>query len=463
MPLERHKREGYRCSVKANEQEPVTIRPGHAASSPCRGTWWRPRPVRRGDVVTSGATAPRYAAAMLEGITVLDLTQYFAGPSATRLLAELGADVIKVELAPGGDPSRVLPFGRDGRSGYYVQQNRGKRAICVDFARPESWELLARLAGQVDVVVENFGPGVLERRGLDYAALSSRHPRLVMASISAFGREGPWSHKVGYDQVAQAVSGLMALTGEPDGAPLFAGLPVADGSSGIHAFAGLGWAMYHRERTGRGQHVDIAMVDSLFCWHVFAVQANTLTGGTFRQERTGGHSMAAAPSGVFRGPVGWIVVLVLDRQWPGFCAAVGRPELVDDPRYGTAADRVARRDELNRLLEDWLAAFPTDEEAIAALDRHRIPAAPVLRPEQSFDHEYYRHRDLIVRVPDPVLGPVDVPGMPIRFGDRPAGDPIRAPLLGEHNEAVLGELLGLGSGEVARLVADGILHAATDR
>ena len=185
---------------------------------------------------------------MLDGITVLDLTQYFAGPSATRLLAELGADVIKVELAPGGDPSRILPVGREGRSGYYVQQNRGKRAICVDFANPEAWALLRRLAGKVDVVVENFGPGVLEKRGLDYASLSEAHPRLIMASISAFGRQGPWSHKVGYDQVAQAVSGLMALTGEPDGPPLFAGIPVADGSSGIHAFAGLGWAMYHRER-----------------------------------------------------------------------------------------------------------------------------------------------------------------------------------------------------------------------
>ncbi|MGD9754723.1 MAG: CoA transferase, partial [Acidimicrobiia bacterium] len=143
---------------------------------------------------------------MLDGVTVLDLTQYFAGPWCSRLLAELGADVIKVELAPGGDPSRILPISREGRSGYYVQQNRGKRAICVDFDRPESWALLRRLAGEVDIVVENFGPGVLERRGLDHASLSAEHPRLIMASISAFGRQGPWSHKVGYDQVAQAVS-----------------------------------------------------------------------------------------------------------------------------------------------------------------------------------------------------------------------------------------------------------------
>lgn len=400
---------------------------------------------------------------MLEGIKVLDLTQYFAGPSATRLLAELGADVIKVELAPGGDPSRILPFGRDGRSGYYVQQNRGKRAICVDFGRPESWALLADLAGEVDIVVENFGPGVLEKRGLDYGTLSARYPKLVMASISAFGRTGPWSHKVGYDQVAQAVSGLMALTGEPEGSPLFAGIPVADGSSGVHAFAALGWAMFHRERTGRGQHLDISMVDSLFCWHVFAIQGHSMTAGEYRQHRTGSQAPSAAPSGVFKGPEGWIVVLVLDRQWPKFCEAIGRPELVDDPRYATAADRLARRAEVNKLLEDWMAGFDSDAAVVAALDAHRVPAAPVLRPEESFDHEYYRHRELIVRVPDPILGEVDVPGLPIKFSDLPRRDPVAAPLLGQHNQAVLSELLGMDGAEVSRLVDSGVLFAATDR
>ena len=400
---------------------------------------------------------------MLDGIKVLDLTQYFAGPSATRLLAEMGADVIKVELAPGGDPSRFLPVGRDGRSGYYVQQNRGKRAICVDFDQPESWSLLRKLAAKVDIVVENFGPGVLERRGLDYASLSVDNPRLIMASISAFGRQGPWSHKVGFDQVAQAVSGLMALTGEPDGTPLFAGIPVADGSSGIHAFAGLGWAMFHRDRTGRGQHLDISMVDSLFCWHVFAVQGHSLTNGEYRQQRTGSQSLAAAPSGVFKGPQGWIVVLVLDRQWPKFCEAIGRPEVEHDPRYATAHERVSRRDEVNAMLESWMATFATDEEVISALDRHRVPAAPVLGAEDAFDHEYYRHRELIVTVSDPILGDVTVPGMPLKFGDLAKQPPVPAPLLGQHNDAVLAELLGLGANDVAELIEAGILHAATDR
>jgi len=205
------------------------------------------------------------------------------------------------------------------------------------------------------------------------------------------------------------------------------------------------------------------MVDSLFCWNVFAVQAHTLTNGTFRQQRSGSNLLAAAPSGVFKGPQGWIVVLVLDRQWPRFCEAIGRAELVDDPRYATAADRIARRDEMNAVLEAWLAGFATDEEAIAALDRHRVPAAPVLEPHQSFDHEYYEARELIVRVDDPILGEVAVPGLPMKFGDLPARDPVPAPLLGEHNGTVLAELLGLDAGEVAALVGQGVLYAATDR
>ena len=400
---------------------------------------------------------------MLHGLKVLDLTQYFAGPSATRLLAEMGADVIKVELAPGGDPSRLLPVGRNGRSGYYVQQNRGKRAICVNFDRPESWALLADLSRRVDIVVENFGPGVLERRGLDYASLSVDNPRLVMASISAFGRQGPWSHKVGYDQVAQAVSGLMAVTGEPDRPPQFAGIPVADGSAGLHAFAGLGWAMFHRERTGRGQHLDISMVDSLFCWNVFSTQGYSLTDGDFRLTRTGGQSTAAAPAGVFKGPQGWLVVLVLDRQWPRFCEAIGQPELETDPRFVTASDRVARRSEVNALLEAWIAGFQTDDDVLRVLEDHRIPAAPVLAPEAAFDHEYYIARELIVTVPDPILGDIAVPGMPLKFSDLALRDSRRAPLLGEHNAQVLAELLNLDGDHTRRLVLEGVLFAATDR
>ena len=204
---------------------------------------------------------------------MLDFTQYLAGPTVTRLMAELGADIVKVEQAPGGDPSRYLPFQGEGRSHYFVQQNRGKRSLCLDFDRPEALDVLRDLVAAADVVVENYGPGVLEKRGLDYASLRAINPRLVMASISAFGRRNsPLAHKVGYDTIAQAFSGFMHMTGERDRPPQFVGVGFADVSAGVHALTGLALALFHRERTGRGQWVDISMIDCLFHSHEMNVQ-----------------------------------------------------------------------------------------------------------------------------------------------------------------------------------------------
>ncbi|MGE3773259.1 MAG: CaiB/BaiF CoA transferase family protein, partial [Gammaproteobacteria bacterium] len=193
---------------------------------------------------------------ILDGIRVLDFTQYLAGPTVTRLMAEMGAEIIKIETAPGGDPSRLLPAIRDGRSGYFVQQNRGKQSLCLDLRRPEAQEIVRALVGKVDVVVENFGPGVMEKRGLAYKDLAPLNPRLVMASISAYGRESPLSHKTGYDWVAQAFAGIMHMTGPADGPPMPAGGGIADVSSGVHAFSASGYALFHRERTGQGQRRD---------------------------------------------------------------------------------------------------------------------------------------------------------------------------------------------------------------
>jgi CoA:oxalate CoA-transferase len=214
--------------------------------------------------------APR----ILDGVKVLDFTQYLAGPTVTRLMAELGADIVKVEQAPGGDPTRTMPFYGNGRSAYFVQQNRGKKSLCLDTSRPEAADVLRDLARHVDVVVENYGPGVLEKRGLDYESLRQVNPKLIMASISAFGRRhSPLSHKVGYDTIAQAFSGFMHMTGEREGPPQFVWVGFADVSAGVHALTGLALALYHRERTGRGQWVDISMIDCLFHSHELNVQA----------------------------------------------------------------------------------------------------------------------------------------------------------------------------------------------
>jgi crotonobetainyl-CoA:carnitine CoA-transferase CaiB-like acyl-CoA transferase len=189
---------------------------------------------------------------MLDGVKVVDLTQYLSGPTVTRLMAEMGADIVKIEQPPYGDPIRGLAMITDGRSGYFVQQNRGKKSVCVDMNTTEGREVLDRIIAEADVLVENYGPGVLERRGLDYASIAEKHPRLIYASISGFGRTGSYSHKTCFDLIAQSYSGMVALTGDEDGAPMPVGSSYADVTSGVHAFAAIGMALFHRERTGRG-------------------------------------------------------------------------------------------------------------------------------------------------------------------------------------------------------------------
>jgi len=394
---------------------------------------------------------------MLQGIKVVDFTQYLAGPTVTRLMAEMGADVVKVEMAPGGDPARLLPFRVGERSCYYIQQNRGKQSLCVDFAKPEAVALLADLAAKADVVVENFGPGVLAKRGLDYEALVKRNPRLIMASISAFGRTGPLANKVGFDLIAQAFSGLMSMTGSPDGPPMWVGLAIADVQSGVHAFAAVGYALFHRERTGRGQHIDVSMVDALYHCHEGNVQFYANSGRAIEPTRHGAQHGMAGPMGVYKAKRGWIVLLVLERQWPGFCRAIGRPELENDPRYATGALRGQNKAELAAIIEAWLAKQPSTEAALDVFEEHRVAAAPVLSVAETVDHPYYAARGMIRRVPDPVLGEVTIPGFPFKFGEIAELPDLRAPRLGEHNAQVLRERLGLGDARIAELAKSGVL------
>ncbi len=393
---------------------------------------------------------------MLAGIRVLDFTQYLAGPTVTRFMAELGADVVKVEQAPGGDPSRLLPLVKDGRSIYFVQQNRGKRSLCLDFARPEALELLRRLAAQADVVVENYGPGVLEKRGLGYDALRERNPRLVMASVSAFGRTGPLAGKVGFDLIAQAFSGLMHMTGDPEGPPSWVGLGIADVGSGVHAFGAIAVALFHRERTGVGQHIDVSMVDSLYHMHEGNVQACANSDGVIVPVRPGAWHPLAGPMGVYKGPRGWIAMLVLDRQWPALVRAMGRPELEHDARFETGLLRGQNRAELAGLIERWMASFPSDESVLQHLETHRVPAAPVLSVAETLTHPQFLAREMVRRVPDPVLGEVTIPGFPLKFSELPKLPDLRAPLLGEHNAEVL-RAAGYDAAEVRRLEVEGVL------
>ena len=320
----------------------------------------------KGTVMEDGTALPR----MLADCKVLDFTQYLAGPTVTRLMAEMGANIIKVEPGPGGDPSRLLPFIKEGRSGYFVQQNRGKKSLCIDFNKPEGLDVIRSLAKTVDVVVENFGPGVMEKRGLDYVSLKQINPKIIMVSISAFGRKSPLSHRVGYDLIAQAFSGIMHMTGEADGPPQFVGLGIADVSSGVHAFAALGYALYYREKTGVGQHIDLAMIDALYHMHEVNVQVHTLSGGAYVPRRSGSHHPLVCPVGTFKGPKGWIVLLALDRQWEGVCKALGRPELVTDPRFATGPARGKNQEELIAIIDEMMEKI---RELEAEIERWKQP------------------------------------------------------------------------------------------
>ncbi|MFN0092405.1 MAG: CaiB/BaiF CoA transferase family protein [Acidimicrobiales bacterium] len=398
----------------------------------------------------------------LEGIRVLDFTQYLAGPACTRLLAEMGAEVIKVEMAPYGDLTRTTDPRINRRSGFFVQQNRGKRSLCVDLTKPEGVALVKELVPHVDIVVENYSAGVMTRRGMDYEALSQINPKLIMCSVTGFGQTGPLSHKTAYDFIAQAYSGTMHMTGDPDGPPYFVGHGLGDTNAGFHAFAAIGYALYRRDRTGRGCQLDISMVDALFHMQEMGVHAASMTGGDYVPMRTGRDYQPVSPAGSFRGPQGWIVILCSHLQMPALWRAIGRPDLAEDPRFRGNRERVANRAALTEIIETWMAGFDTDEEVLAALEAERVPCGPVLSPADALDHPYFVERGMVREVTDPLAGTFKIPGFPLKFSDMPPAGDLPTPNLGQHNREVLAELLGLDDAKLDELEAAGLL-ASKDR
>lgn len=398
----------------------------------------------------------------LQGFRVLDFTQYLAGPSCTRLLAEMGADVIKVEMAPLGDPIRANSPRRNRRSGYFVQQNRGKRSLCLDFGTPESTRIVKDLIHHIDVMVENYSPGVMARRGLDHDSLSAINPRLVTASISGFGQSGPLSHKTSFDLIAQGFAGIMHVTGEADGPPQFVGAGIADCTAGFTAFAAIGYALLRRTITGEGSHIDVSMVDALFHMHEMNVHAPSMTDGEWQPRRAGAHHPVVCPGGAYRGPQGYIMILCTQGQIGGLWAAMGRPDLADDPRFLNNATRLDNVDAFVELVESWMATFATDDEVLAALEAHRVPCGPVLDPSKAVDHPYFQERRMVREITDPLAGRFNVPGFPIRFSDAAPEPDLVTPNLGQHNREVLRDLCGYDESTVAELEQRGVL-ASKDR
>ena len=395
----------------------------------------------------------------LEGITVLDLTRYLAGPSCTRLLTELGADVIKIEQPPYGDPNRSTSPRINKRAGTHIQQNRGKRSVCLDINTDDGKNLILNLVNYVDVLVENFSPGVLDRKGLGYASLQEKNPKLIMASVSGFGQTGPLSSLPCFDLIAQGYAGIMHMTGEIDGPPMFVGIGMGDTNAGVHAFAAIGHALFHRERTGRGTHLDISMVDALFHMQDLPVHAASMTKGEYVPMRQGTEFQMLSPAGSFRGPEGWIVILCAEAQMSNLYEALGRPELAEDKRFIGNPARLENRAALTKIIETWMSNYETDDAVLEKLQSHRVPCGPALAPQDALSHPHFLERGTVRTVHDPLVGELQIPGFPFKSSDPFPDDDYVAAALGEHNYEVLGEVLGMDSSEISQLEQRGILYS----
>lgn len=403
----------------------------------------------------------------LDGVKVLDLSRILAGPWATQVLADFGAEVIKVERPQGGDDTRQWgpPWlaGADGElteeSAYYLGTNRGKRSVAIDFTSERGQSLIRQLCTHCDVLVENYKVGGLAKYGLDYASLKALNPKLVYCSITGFGQTGPYAQRAGYDAAVQAMGGLMSITGEPDGkpggVPQKVGVAVADLMTGMYAVSAILAALRHAEKHGEGQHIDLALFDTQVAW--LANQAmNYLVGGVVPKRQGTAHPNIV-PYQVMPSADGYFMLAVgNDGQFARFCGVLGEPALATDPRYATNASRVAHRDELVAHLEQRLTTRPS-AEWLAELELATVPCAPVNTIDQVFDDPQIKARGMQIDLPHPVAGSVPGVANPVRFSATPVQYRHAAPELGRHTQDVLQEMLGLDAAELADLDATGVI------
>ena len=398
---------------------------------------------------------------ILDGIRVLDLTRVLAGPWATQNLADLGAEVIKVERPGHGDDTRKWgpPFlkDREGRdtadAAYFLACNRGKQSITLDIASETGRDLARALAAKSDVLVENFKVGDLARRGLDYASLAATHPGLVYCSITGFGQDGPYRDRPGYDFMVQGLGGLMSVTGErdaqPGGGPQKVGVAVADLFTGMYATSAILAALFARTRTGRGQRIDMALLDTQV-----AMLANLSSSYFVSGEvpgRMGNAHLNIVPYHVFKAREGFLIVAVgNDGQFGRFCDVIGAPEWPRDARFATNPARVQHRDLLVDMITAKLA-LRSAGEWLERLEPAGVPCGPINDLAQVFADPQVRHRGLAVHATHPVAGDITMVANPMRFSETPIRHDMAPPLLGEHTERVLGEVLGLDAARIARL------------
>jgi crotonobetainyl-CoA:carnitine CoA-transferase CaiB-like acyl-CoA transferase len=397
----------------------------------------------------------------LDGIRVFDLTRILAGPSCTQMLADLGADVIKIERAGAGDDTRQFapPFikgagGEDTReSAYFCAANRNKRSVTLDISKPEGQALAKRMIAKSHVLVENFKTGGLANYGLSYAQLKDEFPGLIYCSITGFGQTGPYALRPGYDVLIQAMSGFMSLTGEPEGEPMKSAVPVADLMAGMYAGVAINAALRHREATGEGQNIDIGMLDVMVAFST-VMGMNYLSTGEL-PKRLGNQHPNIVPYQAFDTSDGAIILAVgNDAQYLRFCEFAGVPELVTDERFNNNRTRLQNRDELITIVKEVIAGHTT-QHWIDGLEKVGVSCGPINNLEQVFNDPHVIDRGMQIKMAHPATGdaPVNLIGSPMRLSETPTSYRMAPPLLGQHTDEVLSDVLGVSAGELAELRA----------
>ncbi len=392
---------------------------------------------------------------LLSGVRILDLTRVLAGPYASMVLADLGAEVIKVELPEIGDETRGFGPFQNGESSYFTSVNRGKKSVTIDLRQQKGCELAHALAASCDVVLENFRPGSMDRFGLGYETLHAAYPQLVYASISGFGQTGPYAQRPAYDVLIQAMGGLASITGQPDGEPVRVGSSIADLSAALFGAVGILAALERARRTGEGQQVDISMLDCQVALLENALARYAVSGEV--PQPLGSRHPAITPFQFFAASDGYIVLAAgNDGLWQKLCAALQMPNLATDPRFIDNALRTENHAELEPLL----AAVLTERTVVewcAVLGEAGVPSGPLCDVGDVFANEQVAARDMIVEIDHPVAGRQAMPNSPLKFSQTPINLETPAPLLGQHTDEVLSQILGLAEDEIAELRAEGVI------
>lgn len=391
----------------------------------------------------------------LENLVVLDLTRVLAGPYASMMLADFGANVIKIEAPKVGDDSRAFgPFvGKE--SAYFMSLNRGKRSMTLNLKDPKAKEIFKDLVKKADVVLENYRPGTMEKLGLGYDVLKEINPKIIYTACSGFGHTGPYSAKPAYDVIVQGMGGIMSITGQENGEPTRVGASVGDVTAGLFATIGTMMALYTREVTGIGQKVDVAMLDCQVAILENAI-ARYVTSGVAPQP-IGNRHPSITPFEAFKAKDGYIIIAVgNDRLWASFCDLIGKPEMIEDERFLTNPARTKNQKALKDILDTVFPAKTVDEW-IAALDEAGIPCGPINTIDRVMNNVQVQARDMIVETNHPVAGKVKMAGVPIKMSETPGSVETAAPMLGQHTEEILSEMLGLSADQVAELKKQNVL------